>query len=46
MGQASMQTPQFGQENTSTLAKPRRAFLMHRPAFLIGMSIISAGICI
>ena len=45
IGQASMHTPQFGQEYTCTRANPLRAFRTFSPAFRIGMSIISAGMC-
>ena len=45
IGQASMQTPQLGHEYTCSLAIPLRACRTGIPAFLIGMSRISAGMC-
>ena len=40
-----MHTPQPGQDQTMAFVKPRRACLILSPALRIGISIISAGMC-
>ena len=46
IGQASIHTPQFGQEKNSTRANPLRELRTFSPALRIGISSISVGICI